>query len=231
MGNLCQYPSPHQSQTEVQVGADPAENEHFEEEKRNLLLKNQEMQNFINNPSNTKIDIGKSGTYSGGVHDSRAKGHGTIENDQFTFTGEFLNGRPNGPGQMTYKNGASYNGGFVNGFYHGPGTYRSQKGFTYVGDFNMNRFDGQGSVTWTSGAKYVGHFKLDRFDGYGEFTYEDGRAYKGNYRNGLKEGQGTMYLPAQKAVVEGVWRGGKIEAISGVTVEGVAAPSSLLRLN
>lgn len=208
----------------------PAEavvNAQFEEEKRNLLLKNEEMQAFINSPSNAKIDIGGSSTYSGGLYESKATGPGTIENEQFTFAGEFLNGRPNGQGTITYRNGTSYTGGLVNGFYHGAGVYSSHRGYVYTGDFNMNRFDGQGTCVWSDGTRYKGGFKLDKFEGPGELSRADGTTFTGNFRNGLKEGPGVLRLPATRAQVEGVWRAGRLGAVERVTVDGAEVPKGL----
>lgn len=222
--NLCRSP-PSESESK---GNEVIVNAQFEEEKRNLLLKNEEMQAFINNPSNVKIDIGGSSTYSGGLYESKATGTGTIENDQFTFTGEFLNGRPNGQGQIKYKNGTSYDGQLVNGFYHGKGLYTSNRGYVYNGEFNMNRFDGQGNCVWSDGTRYNGGFKLDKFEGNGELSYADGRVFVGSFKAGLKDGPGVLKVPAQKAQLEGVWKAGKLVSAERMTVDGVEVPKSHL---
>jgi hypothetical protein len=44
------------------------------------------------------------------------------------YTGEYKEGKPDGKGQYTWKNGSFYIGEFKNGLKHGKGKWKSAKG-------------------------------------------------------------------------------------------------------
>ena len=205
-------------------------NQQFDIEKRNLLLKNEEMQRFINNNSSGRIELSTSSFYSGDIHENKANGKGTLKSDKYTFNGEFVNGRPNGHGFILYDDKNEYTGHFVNGLYHGNGVYKSNKGYVYEGAFELNKFSGVGKCTWNDGSKYEGEFKADKFDGKGVYTYADQKVFQGTYKNGLKDGLGVLTFPNGKGVCEGLWANGKLEKITKAVVGGTEVPVQMINV-
>lgn len=232
MGN-CQKENSEQDILTTSNPATPFDsyNQQFDVEKRNLLLKNEEMQRFINNNSSARIELSKSSFYSGDIHENKANGKGTLKTDNFTFNGDFVNGRPNGDGSIIYDNKSEYKGNFVNGLYHGKGVYKSNKGYVYDGGFELNKFNGTGKCIWNDGSKYEGAFKADKFDGKGIYTYADKKVFQGTYKNGLKSGQGVLTFPNDQGVCEGLWVNGKLEKITKAIVAGKEVPVQMLTVS
>lgn len=205
-------------------------NSQFESEKRNLLLKNDEMQKFINNSSGIKIDLGKNAAYTGDVHENKANGKGTLKTDDYVVIGDFVNGRPNGKAWIVYSDKNEYNGNFVNGLYHGKGVYKSNKGYVYEGNFELNKFNGHGICKWIDGSTYEGEFKADKFEGYGVYTYPDQKVFKGHYKNGLKEGEGELVFPNNQGSCTGIWANGNISKLNTMIVAGKNVPQELVQI-
>ena len=88
------------------------------------------------------------------------------------YNGEIKNGRPNGFGYQTYKNGNKYFGEHKNGF---P--------------------NGEGRSIYPDGSMYLGVYKNGKFHGQGTFIWKDGYYYDGEFRDGTPNGQGTETLP------------------------------------
>ena len=75
------------------------------------------------------------------------------------YKGEIKNGKPNGFGFQTYKNGNKYFGEHKNGFPNGQGRSIYPDGSMYLGEYKDGKFHGQGTFTYLNGDKYVGEFK------------------------------------------------------------------------
>ena len=88
------------------------------------------------------------------------------------YNGEIQNGRPNGFGYQTYKNGNKYFGEHKNGL---P--------------------NGEGRSIYPDGSMYLGEYKNGKFHGQGTFIWKDGYYYEGEFRDGTPNGQGTETLP------------------------------------
>lgn len=102
-----------------------------------------------------------------------------IKIDDFTYTGEWSNGAPNGQGKAVFENGFVYEGEWKDGAKNGYGI--------------ESGYDENGNIFWT----YVGEFKDHNQNGYGTQTdyYENGNvrlSYKGDFKDGSKNGQGTQ---------------------------------------
>ena len=91
---------------------------------------------------------------------------------QSKYNGEIKNGKPNGFGFQTYKNGNKYFGEHKNGL---P--------------------NGQGRSIYPDGSMYLGEYKNGKFHGQGTFIWKDGYYYEGEFRDGTPNGQGTETLP------------------------------------
>ena len=100
------------------------------------------------------------------------------------YTGEFLDGHPNGQGTYTFRSGSKYIGEFKDGLFHGQGTlnfiYSREK---YVGQWKDGSQHGQGAYTYADGAQYVGQWKDGRKHGQGTSTHSDGSKVIGEFRN------------------------------------------------
>lgn len=77
-----------------------------------------------------------------------------------TYTGDFVNGVPDGEGVFTYKDGQPDDGMYEN--------------VTYKGHFKNGVFDGKGHFKleqYEGGLEYQGSFKNGRFNGYGKLEF------------------------------------------------------------
>jgi hypothetical protein len=85
--------------------------------------------------------------------------HGTLETEDFSYTGEFKTGIHSGKGSIIYKNGDKYEGDFVNSRMEGFGKYTYVNGDYYEGYFSGNYFHGQGKYVFGNGAYMEGEFQ------------------------------------------------------------------------
>jgi hypothetical protein len=111
--------------------------------------------------------------------------------DKSTTT--FVNGKPprgsyvvvpDGPGKITYSNGATLQGIFANGVPAGEGDFQSPGGFSFKGAF-------------------VGGQPVR-----GVATYPDGSSYSGTFAQGLPTGEGALTGTGRVQRVEGTWAAG-----------------------
>ncbi len=121
---------------------------------------------------------------------------------------------PHGLGQLTYPNSAKYVGEFKNGKRNGQGTYTWRDGTwvvgaKYVGEFKNDEANGQGTCTWSDGRKYVGEWKDDERNGQGTQTWPSGQKYEGEWCDGKYNGKGKLAL-SNGTVQEGEWRNGQL---------------------
>jgi hypothetical protein len=101
-----------------------------------------------------------------------------------TYTGEMVNGQPNGEGHYV-DDEIEVTGHYCNGLLHGKGVMIILRtGTRFEGNFVHGSLNGQG-VRIRKSDRYVGNFVDTRFDGYGEFYYSNGGYYKGNFKEGL----------------------------------------------
>jgi len=85
----------------------------------------------------------------------------TIELYGGNYTGELINDKPHGQGELTLPNGSTYSGFWKNGKPNGKGKLKKSDGEIYEGDFK-------------NGKKH----------GLGKYTYPDGRHLEGEWENG-----------------------------------------------
>jgi hypothetical protein len=135
-------------------------------------------------------------SYSGDFLNGRFQGLGTMKMLAPNFkgdkyVGEFSFGKLSGQGTYTFKNGSKYVGNWHDNKQNGQGTFTLANGNKYVGEFKDGRRNGQGTFTLANGNKYVGEFKDDKYNGQGTFTFTDGTKYVGEFKDGKANGQGT----------------------------------------
>lgn len=121
--------------------------------------------------------------------------------DGTVYTGEVVNGAPNGKGKATYADGGTYEGSWKDGYWHGHGTRITAKKFKYVGNFKNGSQHGIGTQYMPSGSTYEGEFVLNKRHGQGKFRYARNGViiaeYVGSYKDNKRDGQGTITFLAK----------------------------------
>lgn len=149
---------------------------------------------FVNGLLNNK---GK-GLYPGGVRyegtfkDGKRDGEGTCDygRDSGIYSGEWLNDKRHGKGNMEWTDKSSYKGDWENDSEHGHGEMRYHNGDTYVGNFKNGLRSGLGVFNYhlqrgkTHIIRYNGFWHQDQQHGIGEITWTDGCVQVRNYLNG-----------------------------------------------
>lgn len=82
--------------------------------------------------------------------------------DGTMYEGEFVNGRPQGKGTMTYVGGAVYKGEWHYGLREGQGTWFYPDGGCYIGGWQRGRKHGKGKLIKKDGTEIEGEWKNDR---------------------------------------------------------------------
>lgn len=113
------------------------------------------------------------------------------------FIGMYKDGKPNGYGEMTYKNTI-------------PGTSAGVEFEVaqYKGNFRSGKRDGQGKMIWADGAVFTGTWKNDeRF--YGKMILSNGCVYIGGFVNDKFEGDNERLLMPNMLIYQGQFNQGK----------------------
>lgn len=140
------------------------------------------------------------------------------DNKDLLFTGNWVEGKPNGEGffeipakkqkihgffekgftgqcHWDYADGSYYEGAVVDGQYHGQGQKVSKEGnLVYVGNYEKNKPNGYG-VYYAKHFRYEGEFVNSEFHGQGTLTYPEG-SWTGEWKENKRwKGQGLiLYL-------------------------------------
>jgi hypothetical protein len=166
-------------------------------------------QNRVNNPGTTSSPTpAPAPAPTPSPSSNRLTGLTDSFGDVYDYVGDIKDGRPNGTGTATYKNGMVYTGAFVNGFKQGKGTFTFASGSKYVGDFVSDKRTGSGTYTWTDGSKYVGNWKDNEMHGKGVYTFPGGAKYDGEWSKGNMHGYGIYYY-ADGSRYDGQWKNDK----------------------
>ena len=172
-------------------------------------------------------------TYTGYRQAGMLEGYGikTASDGKYTYEGEFVNGKYEGNGKLTYTNGDYYEGTFVNDefttgkvrksylgdVYEGTwknghrsrGTLTYSNGDVYKGTFKEDDTRKKGTLTYSSGAVYEGRFSNDKFNTKkGKYTWANGDVYEGTFKDGKCTGKGK-FTWANGDVYEGTFKDGK----------------------
>lgn len=115
------------------------------------------------------------------------------------YAGNFVNGKREGYGSMTFYGHNEYNfykGNWQDDKFDGEGKMTYKNGNTYEGDYKNGKKSGQGILRFNSGDYkgdyYTGNFENGQYNGYGEYYWTDGRWYKGEWKNDKKHGKGEF---------------------------------------
>lgn len=141
------------------------------------------------------------------------------------YVGDFKDNAPDGVARERYENGDSYEGQFRRGFKSGRGVYRYSNGEVYEGQFEDNKPSGTGKLYISKASYYEGSFKNGKCNGLGKYKYPNGDVYEGSWVDSVKHGKG-VYRYANGDVYEGDFLNGlrhgqgKLTAASGDVYEG-----------
>ena len=113
-----------------------------------------------------------------------------INGQKYKYTGNTLNGLPEGEATAIIKNGDTYKGYFKNGYMEGKGKYSFVSGAVLEGNFRINEAYGPVKFTFSDGKYYIGEFYHSDFNGKGVLYKKDGTIDKqGIFRDGVLIGR------------------------------------------
>lgn len=118
----------------------------------------------------------------------------SLQNEaQYSYRGEWVDGRLAGRGEYFYKDGETYKGEFSSNAPNGQGTATYACGASYTGAWKDSLFEGAGRLSCCEGdIVYTGGFSIGRREGSGELVLPCGLTYTGEYLNGRAHGRGVM---------------------------------------
>ena len=124
------------------------------------------------------------------------------------YEGEIIDGKKEGKGKFTYKNGCVYEGFFKNNKKEGKGIFYYTNGDRYKGQFEKGFYQGDGIFYFHNGDRYEGKFDKNKYSGFGKYFYHNGDTFEGHWENDKKNGKGTyIYLNGNK--ISGNYKDGK----------------------
>ncbi len=155
----------------------------------------------------------KDGTYNGEFVNGKRQGFGVMTYiDGSTYEGNWNYDNFDGKGTFKWKSGGKYVGDFKNGWRHGAGVYTWPNGDEYVGQFEKGKRSGKGKITYKSGGAYDGEWRESKWNGHGAVVYDNGDEYTGNFLEGKKHGDGIMYYSTGDKY-DGKWANNLFEGI------------------
>ena len=132
-------------------------------------------------------------TYIGSYQDGKPEGVGSISiRDGRIYYGEFTNGLATGNGIITYKNGETYEGSVKNARPNGFGVYIWSNENKYEGEWKNKKRHGKGVFTWSNGDIYNGDWKKNKKHGIGVLSYSNGNKYEGDFTKDERVGNGVF---------------------------------------
>jgi len=147
------------------------------------------------------------------------------------YTGDVVDGRPEGEGELRSKTGLVWKGRFKDGMMDGEGvgtwpnggyckgTWKEGQadGFfievndcpehlcKFEGHYKLGIREGEGEMWQPVGYHYKGNFHADEIHGYGVRNRHIRGCYDGQWLNGLEHGHGTHHMPG-KITYTGLWQ-------------------------
>lgn len=106
-----------------------------------------------------------------------------------TYTGEVLDGLPNGQGAFTSANDYGV-------------------GWTYEGEWANGHFSGQGTSTHDDGFTIIGYYQNDYLNGESKQYWQGALRYEGSYTDAVQNGQGTLYNHHTEVIFSGLFVNG-----------------------
>ncbi|MDL2310152.1 protein kinase [Parabacteroides sp. OttesenSCG-928-B22] len=113
----------------------------------------------------------------------------SLNDETFTYTGDVVQGIPNGNGKAVFTDGRVYEGTFSQGVRTGTGVLTFEQNGKIVG-------------------KYEGAFVSNQFSGNGTYTYDDGSYYIGTFSGNYPNGTGVLFDKKGKVLYSGQFKDG-----------------------
>ena len=116
-----------------------------------------------------------------------------------------------GKGSFLFENGNNYSGEWVEGLPDGFGIMSFDNGDTYEGDWSKGKMNGFGEYHFFDQSKqrliekYEGNFVDGKREGYGKMTYKNRNIYFGTWQNNMRTGDG-LFIFANGDAFHGIWR-------------------------
>jgi hypothetical protein len=176
-------------------------------------------------------------SWTGTCVDGYAEGLGTAtfthEGQTQSFTANFVHGViPDGHVITRWGKGWSYDGETVGGRFNGPGILTTDGSDRFDGHWNNGKMTGFGVLLRANGERYVGDWKDDKPNGSGEFRHADGSLLSGEFVDGRLEKAVVPSPPASNiSQTSGSNNSGApFGSVSGKTLIGVDGSSVALTL-
>lgn len=119
-----------------------------------------------------------------------AEGKGHRHDKKYEYTGDFVNNKMDGKGQIRFlENGEEYEGDFQNGQINGQGIFRWPNGDVYEGEMVKGKRSGNGKYRYAGGQVYEGEYNSEgKKEGRGSVLFTNGASYNANFRRGKPQG-------------------------------------------
>lgn len=105
--------------------------------------------------------------YNGNFNDKGRNGSGSESIGLNKYSGEWMNNKKNGKGNLYFDSVLIYEGDWKNDKFNGTGKRYFIDGSYYLGEFKNNQRDGFGVQYGKNGQRYIGEFRNDLFQGMG----------------------------------------------------------------
>ena len=145
-------------------------------------------------------------TYKGDWSNGKRNGVGVLTlDDTFTFIGEFKHNTISGYGKLIKADGCIYNGQWKDAQAEGLGVYSTNKGSKFSGFWAKDKQNGFGIEHWQRCSSYEGEYVDGCKQGIGVLNFEGNGEYEGEFDNGNISGIGTFYFMDNRKY-EGEWK-------------------------
>ena len=176
--------------------------------------------------------------YEGEFKNDEFDGYGTYKTKKYVYEGQFLSGKKNGNGKITYflknseyegqfkkdlkdgfgtekySDGSIYKGQFKNDLKEGKGKliikYKDLNTIEYSGEFKNDKLCGKGIINWNNKKQYYGDLDNNEISGFG-ILKDDKTKYIGYFKNDKKNGYGAIFYPEELFSIVGCWENDNIE--------------------
>jgi hypothetical protein len=119
------------------------------------------------------------------------------------YQGPLENGKRQGWGLFTYRDGTRCEGTFQQDELTGRGACQFSNGDRYEGQFQRNLRQGPGIALYANGTRCEGQFVADVLTGFGSCMYPSGNRYEGEFVTGVRQGWGSFTYSANGSKCSG----------------------------
>ena len=147
----------------------------------------------LNGNQVVKLDNGD--VFSGELVNGVPNGYGTyIASNGWKYEGDYKNGSRHGEGVLTFSDGSVYSGLFKNNLPNGKGKYISDY-LTIDDTFRNGEVEGFVIKVFRDGSLYNGEYSNKLPNGNGCYASSEGWYYVGTFKDGIKDGKGIINVP------------------------------------